>query len=219
MDIWTPDKVSEPIFDGYMEFESNVRAEPTRLQIGRPEWWYVTDLMGSTWSSPQGDDTYLLVRFSFSLEPPKSHTIEEARLSAELRGIPLELEPVAFDLFPLDVSEEVQRDVKLTFAPSLKLEKIEASVGSAETTIHIARVEPVISALGLGTSSPSWVIRRHARHPLVGSRMSYAVIGYPSKATEIELEIGLTATARGRFGRLLLRTPKKSQATLTRKIP
>jgi hypothetical protein len=38
--------------------------------------------------------------------------------------MPRQLEPIAFDLFPLDVSEEVQRDVKLTFAPSLKLEKI-----------------------------------------------------------------------------------------------
>ena len=61
---------------------------------------------------------------SFSLEPPRGHALEEARLSAELRGMPRQLEPIAFDLFPLDVSEEVQRDVKLTFAPSLKLEKI-----------------------------------------------------------------------------------------------
>jgi hypothetical protein len=221
VDIWTPDEMPEAIFDGYMDtYETTIRAEPTKVQIGRPEWWYVADLMGSAWKSPQGDDTYLLIRFSFSLEPPNGHEIEQVRLGAELRGPSCKPDPVAFDLFPLDVTEEAQRDVKLTFAPSLKLERIEASVGSAETTIHIARVQPVISALGLGTASPAWIMRRHPKHPLLGSRMSYAVIAYPSTAPEIEIQIGLTATVRaGRFGLWRLRTPETSQAALTGKIP
>lgn len=221
MDIWTPDEVVEAIFDGYMDpYESNLRTEQTRVQIGRPEWWYAADLMGAAWKPPQGDDTYLLVRFAFSLEPPEGHAIEQVRLTAQLGGIPQQLIPVAFDLFPFQVTEEVQRDVKLTFAPSLKLEEIEASVGSAETTIHFSHIEPVISALGLGTASPAWIFRKHPKHPLLGSRLLYAVIAYPSTCTEIEIQMDLTATVQaGRFGRWRLRTPETSKAALTRRIP
>ena len=221
MDILTPDVVTDVIFDGYMDsYDSTVRTEQTRVQIGRPEWWYVTELMGAAWKPPQGDDTYLLVRFSFSLEPPEGHTIEQVRLTAQLEGVPQQLMPVAYDLFPSDVTEEVQRDVKLTFAPSLKLQEVEASIGSVESTIRISRVEPVISALGLGTASPAWAIRKHPKHPLIGSRLFYAVIAYPSAATRIEIHLDLTATVQaGRFGLWRLKTPDTSRATLTRLIP
>jgi hypothetical protein len=221
MDIWTPDNVVEPIFDGYMDaYESNVRSEQTKVQIGRPEWWYVADLLDAAWKPPQGDDTYLLVRFSFSLEPPEGHAIEQARLTVQLGGVPQQLIPVAFDLFPFQVTEEVQRDIKLTFAPSLKLEEIEASIGSAETTIHVSHVEPVISAFGLGTASPAWIFRRHPRYPLLGSRLLYAVIAYPSRCAEIEIQIDLTAAVHaGRFGRWRLRAPETSRAALNRHIP
>ena len=221
MEIWTPNEVVDAIFDGYMVTdEPGIRTELTTLQIGRPEWWYIADLMGSAWKPPQGDDTYLLIRFSFSLEPPEGHSVEEVRLTAGLEAVPRELVPVAFDLFPLEVTEEVQRDIKLTFAPSLKLEEVEASIGSVETTIHVSRVEPVVSALGLGTASPAWVFRKHPKHPLTGSRLLYAVIAYPSTAAEITIQIDLTATVHaGRFGLWRLRTPETSKAALIRHIP
>jgi hypothetical protein len=221
MEIYTPTDITDPIYEGAMQSPvDGARAGETRVQIGRPEWWFLSDLFDEKWKPPQGDDTYLLVRLSYSLEPPRSYEVEEAHLSALLVCRGGVEHPVAFDLFPREAIEESQTDVKMTFGPSLKLEKIEGSLGSVETTIHIPKVEPIITTFGIGGSNPVWTFRKHRRHPILGSRMVYIVVAYPSKAAGMEIALDLDATVNSRrFGVWPLKVPEIAQAQLTYAIP
>jgi hypothetical protein len=223
MEIYTPTGVTDPVFEGYLEApQSALRAEQTKAQIGRPEWWFLSDLLDKEWKPPQGDSTYLLVRLAFSLEPPRSHDIEEARLTVNLacRDVEVTEQPTAFDLFPRELMEESLTDVKMTLGPSLKLEKVEGSVGSLETTVHIPKIEPVITSFGIGGSNPKWTFRKHRRHPIVGSRLVYAIVAYPSIAKQMEVSLELEATVRaGRFGLWSMKVPEKAHAQLVRAIP
>jgi hypothetical protein len=220
MDIQTPTIITDPVFTGYLEsVGEGLRAEATKTEIGRPEWWYLRDVLGSAWKPPQGSDMYMLIRLSYSLTPPNHHEIRDAQLSANLACHGAGSAPVAFDLFPREVTEESKTDVKVNVKPSLKLEELEASVGSVEATIHIPRVEPVMTTSGIGGPNPTWFFRSHRRHPIIGSRMVYAIVACPAAAAKMTIKVNLTATLKGQFGLWLLKIPPKAEAQLTRIIP
>jgi hypothetical protein len=206
MEIYTPTDITDPIYEGAMQSPvDGARAGETRVQIGRPEWWFLSDLFGEKWKPPQGDDTYLLVRLSYSLEPPRSYEVEEARLLVSLVCQGGLEHPVAFDLFPREAMEESQT---------------EGSLGSVETTIHISKVEPIITTFGIGGSKPVWTFRKHRRYPILGSRMVYTVVAYPSKAAGMEITLDLDATVNSRrFGVWLFKLPEIAQTQLTCAIP
>jgi hypothetical protein len=176
-------------------------------------------VVGPSWVAPQGDNMYLLVRLSYSLTAPRNHEIEDAKFSAKLTCDKGDSDPVAFDLFPREVLEESKTNLRLNVKPSLKLEEVEASLGSVETNIHIQRVEPVVTTSGIGASDPTWFFRRHRKHPIVGSRMVYAILAFPLPATQMIIEAKLTATLRGRFGLWLAGLPSDAEAKLRWTIP
>jgi hypothetical protein len=220
MTIQTPDQIVDPVFSGSLEAsEGQIRAEPTLAQIGRPEWWFASEVIGKSFKPPQGDETYLLLRFAYSLTPPKNHEVEEARLSVRLACRGTATEPVVFDLFPREMLEESKRDVTLKLEPSLKLSEVEASIGSVEASIQIPKVEPVVTTAGIGGANPVWVYRKHRTHPIIGTRMVYAIVGYPLAADKMTVHLGLTATVRGRFGLWPLKIPSTAEAQLVRTIP
>ena len=219
--IQTPEQIADPIFSGSLESpERELRdAESTLAQIGRPEWWFASDVIGESFKPPQGDETYLLVRFAFSLTPPSNHEVEESRLTAHLTCPGAAAQPVVFDLFPREVLEETKNDVKVKLEPSLKLSEAKLAVGSVEAGIHIPTIQPIVTTSGIGGGDPVWQYRKHRRHPIIGTRMAYAIIGYPSAADKMTIQLGLTATVRGRFGFWPLRVPSTAEAQLVRTVP
>jgi|SRR6516164_269863 hypothetical protein len=220
MHIQTPTEITEPIFSGYLELPGETfREERTLSDIGRPEWWFAREILGESFKPPQGDETYLLVRLAFSLMPPKNHEIDEAQLTALLTCPRSSLQPVVFDLFPREVLDESKTDVKVTLGPSLKLKEAQASAGSIEASIQIPKVEPILTTSGVGGTKPTWFYRKHKRHPILGTRMVYAVIGFPSAAETMTIQLGLTARVRGRFGLLTMALPSTEEAKVTRTIP
>lgn len=222
MEIVTPADVTEPIFDGTLSAPVGaVRSDDAvRVRIGRPEWWFASDLLGTDWKPPQGDDTYLLVRLAYSIAPQEDNEVEDAHLEATLSCHGAANEPVAFELFPREVTEKSKRDVKLKLEPSLKIKEVEASAGSVETTIHMDTVEPVVTAYGIGTSVAEWRFRKHKLHPLLGTRTVYMILAYPSSAGHIQLSLDLKANVRvSRFGSWLFTLSETARAQATRTIP
>jgi hypothetical protein len=190
------------------------------VRIGRAEWWFASDLFGPNWKPPQGDDTYLLVRLAYSLRPQEDNEVEEAHLEAKLSCPGAVCEPVAFELFPREVTEESKRDVKLKLEPSLKIKEVGASAGSVETTIHMDRVEPIVTAFGIGTSVAEWRFRKHKLHPLLGARTVYLILAYPSSAGRVQLALDLKANVRvSRFGSWLFTLSETAKAQATQTIP
>jgi hypothetical protein len=64
-----------------------------------------------------------------------------------------------------------------------------------------------------------WRYQKHKKYPIVGTRMTYAIIGYPSAAEQMAIRVELTARTSGRFGRFLLQLPRTAEASLVRTIP
>jgi hypothetical protein len=220
MTIDTPTTIEHPIFAGGLESqEEHLRGETTKAEIGRPEWWFASDFMGKHFRPPQGDDTYLLLRFSYSLSPPKSQTVQAVQFGATLTCSDPGLEPIAFDLFPREVLEESKTDLKIKVGPSLKMEELEASAGSIEAHIQMPRVEPVVTTSGIGKPTPLWNFQRHRRHPLVGSRMVYAIVAYPTAAKQMTVRLDLTANVKTPFGIWPLYVPSTATDGLTHRIP
>jgi hypothetical protein len=221
MHIQTPEHITDPIFSGYLEASGGtLRAtEQTSAEIGRPEWWFASDVIGEAFKPPQGDETHLLLRFAYSLTPPKNHEIEDATLSVGFSCDGPTAQPVVFDLFPQEVLEESKTDLKLSVKPTLKMKEAEASLVSLEASISVPKVEPIVTTAGLGGAKLSWHYRKHKRHPLIGTRMTYAIVGYPSAAERMSIQVGLTANVSGKFGFGLVKIPSVAEAKLLRTIP
>jgi hypothetical protein len=214
------EQIPTPIFSGFLETaDGTLRTEQTRAEIGRPEWWFASDVVGEGFHPPQSSETYLLVRFAFSLTPPPNSEVEQAQLSAQLTCAGTSAKPVVFDLFPREILEESKNDVKVKLEPSLKLEEVEAKIGSIEATIHMLKVDPIITTSGVGLANPIWSFKKHRRHPIIGTRMAYAIIGYPSSAQNMTVKLGLSANVSGRYGLWPLRIPSTADAQLTHVIP
>ena len=160
----------------------------------------------------------MLVRFAYSLTPPKNHAVEAAQLSACL-ACPDDAKPVVFDVFPREMLEESKTDIKLKLEPSLKISEVKASLGSIEAGIEIPKVEPIVTISGIGDANLVWTYRRHSKHPIIGTRMAYAIVGYPSTAEKMTIHLSLTASVRGRFGLWPLKVPSSAEAQLVRTIP
>lgn len=129
-------------------------------------------------------------------------------------------QPVAFDMYPKEVKEETQTDLTVTINPNLSFgEAIEASLGSVGATIQLAKIEPVVIASRMGQSDPTWIFRRHRRHPLMGSRVVYMIVAYPSMAQTMRLSIKLTATISTRYGPIPIGIPQTAESNLSWSIP
>ena len=228
MELSLPTWLEKPIYDGFLEpveFDSTEEklrsSQGLKIQLGRPEWWFASDILSKTWIPPQSDDIYLLVRLAFSIEPIKGYRAEEVRLTAYLHcSQKVDRQPIAFDLFPREVQEEIPVEVAITMGPSLKFDEIEGSLGAVGAEIPITMVKPVITTSGLGQTTPTWIFRRHRRHPLEGSRLVYVIIAYPSKSQKMRLSLELTAIVTDFFGTLpLLGLPSQERDNLSWTIP
>ena len=108
------------------------------VSIGQSETWTLQDFYSPN-KLPRPIRTKLsqadfyLVRLSCSFRPVHEESrVEWARFRAAL--LPHSstgAQPIAFDLYPQQVVQEVKRQIKVTLSPSLKFQELEASLGSA----------------------------------------------------------------------------------------
>jgi hypothetical protein len=164
-----------------------------RVSVGKPDWWPGQVILGKGWQSPAGGQRYGLARFKFSLRPETSQRIQSAVFIVRLENTGGGRNPVAFDLFPLELKQTRNNALKLTIGPSLKFSEVEASLGSVETTLDASSAVPVIIADGLGEAAVRWTFQSQAHHPLSGSRVVYAIIELPADTPSVQVSLNLTA--------------------------
>jgi hypothetical protein len=68
-------------------------------------------------------------------------------------------QPLAYDISPVDISQEVKRQVKVTLAPTLKFHMVDAKVASLEGTWEYPELQPIIVGAGIGEATPTWDYR------------------------------------------------------------
>jgi hypothetical protein len=158
--------------------------------IGQCETWALQDFY-SPGKLPRPIQTKLsqadfyLVRLSCSFRPvPKESRVEWARFRATLLpDSSTGLQPIAFDVYPQQVVQEVKHQVKVTLSPSLKFQDLEASPGSAESGFEYTEIIPLVSAaIGAGFD-PSWDYRAGPGQELQGTRWMYLLVKAPKGMT------------------------------------
>ncbi len=156
------------------------------VSIGPAETWTLQDFYSpSKLTRPirtklsQAD--FYLVRLSCSFRPVhRESRIQWARFRAALLPHSSTGEqPIAFDVFPLQVVQEVKHKIKVTLSPSLKFNEVEASMGSAEFGIEYTELIPLVSAaIGVGFD-PSWDYRAGSGQEVQGTKWMHLLIKAP----------------------------------------
>lgn len=176
------------------------------VSIGQPETWPLRDLYPSGKLPRQfriklNQADFYLIRFSCSFRPlHKESRIEWARFrTALLPDSQTGAQPIAFDLYPQQVVQEVKRQVKVTLSPQIKFQEVEASLGTADFGFEYTEQIPLITA-ALGTSfDPSWDYGVGTGHAVQGTKWMHLLVKAPKGQVsgQVLLELEADVLVRG----------------------
>jgi len=169
------------------------------VSIGQSETWTLQDFYSPS-KLPRPIRTKLsladfyLVRLSCSFRPVHQESrVEWARFRAAL--LPHSstgAQPIAFDLYPQQVVQEVKRQIKVTLSPSLKFRELEANLGSAEFGFEYTELIPLVSAAIGASFDPSWDYRAGPGQEVQGTKWMHLLVKAPKGMTSgrafLELE-------------------------------
>lgn len=170
------------------------------VSIGQPEHWRVQDLyapqkLPRSIRSKLNQDDFHLVRFTCTFRPVTDESrVKWARFRVNLcPNSSTGPYPLAFDLYPQQVVQEVRRSIKVTFSPLLKFQELEASVGRAEFGFEYTEQVPLISGT-LGTSfDPTWSYDAGRKRRVEGTKEMYLLIKAPKGLANAQAQLELDA--------------------------
>lgn len=123
---------------GQQERRADLLRDLPIASIGQPEVWtlpevYPPDRMPHPLRAKLDEADFYLVRLACSFRPLKDEKqVEWARFRVHLLPDNAGRQPVAFDLHPVMVTQEVKRNVRISLNPSLKFSEIEGEIGEVE---------------------------------------------------------------------------------------
>jgi hypothetical protein len=225
--IITPERIDEALFQGKLILQADesgqivkgggeklTRSElgeldMPRVTLGRPEWWSLTplarekgELLPAELALQLREASFCLVRCACSFRPARDGKIEWARLSVTLEGEKSEIQPTAFDIYPREVYHEVDTDVKINIAPSLKFLEMELKAGEILTTVHFTKLEPIIVGTGVQESNPCWDFEKYANHHVCGIKFLYMIVKRPLTVPSVQIGLDVVARVRTKNGLL-----------------
>jgi hypothetical protein len=172
------------------------------VSIGQPETWSLGDLYAPNELHPllrtKADEAdFYLVRFSCSFRPQrKQRGVEWARFLVRLLPDRLAQQPVAYDLYPREVTYEAKRDVKVTLGPSLKFQEVEAKLGEVGFGLQYPELQPAISASGIGEAIPSWDYEEAKGLKVLGSKWMHLLLKVPQGMETVRATLDVAADIR-----------------------
>jgi hypothetical protein len=170
------------------------------VSIGSPEVWLLSDLYPADKIPPllksNHESDFYIVRFSCSFRPIRDgKQIEWARFIVQLYP-GNEGQPIAFDLHPLMVTEEVKHNAKVTLNPTLKFQEVGASLGGIDFGLEYTELHPIISATGIGEGQPSWDYEETKGRKVQGSKFMHMLLKVPKGMKPVEAFLDLVADVR-----------------------
>lgn len=192
------------------------------VAIGPAETWPLADLYPPK-KMPRAIRTQLvqadfyLVRFSCSFRPRHwENRVEWARFRAAL--LPNGGQPTAFDLYPLQIEQEVAHQTNVTFSPLLKFQELEVSGGEATFGFAYTEKRPVVSAYIGSGFDPSWDYCAFKEQDVQGTKWMYVLVKAPKGMVRgqalLELEADLLV-GQSRLPAVLWRHRPDAAAQLT----
>lgn len=238
--ITTPSEIKNVWYEGTLEFsETSVERmvgaqrgptrkeiegwERPRVTIGEPLVWNVAEVYRAE-GKPLPTRLALLLRaaeayvvqLACSFWLARDTHVEWARFSVYLQPRDGSASPLALDLHPLEVYDQVQRDVRIVLDPSLKFGQVaEASLGEVALELKYNELVPVVTATGVQESHFSWDLRKTDEYPLQGTRFFHALIQRPREAQGVRAIFTLEAdvvTPRGLLQGAIHRAVSEGQA-------
>ncbi len=197
------------------------------VSIGQPEVWtlpqfYPPEKMPHPLKAKLDEADFYLVRLGCSFRPRRGdNQVEWARFLVRLLPDNAGRQPIAFDLHPLMVTQEVKRNVRVSLSPSLKFTEIEGSVGGIEFGFEYPELQPIISAAGVGEAEPSWDYEEAKGVMVQGGKWMHLLIKVPRGMTPVRAILDLVADVRVRDSRVpvvVIRSRQKARDHLTVKL-
>jgi hypothetical protein len=138
---------------------------------------------------------FYVVYLSCSFRPiNKECRVEWARFRATLLPqTSTGTQPLALDIYPQQVVQEIKKQVKVTLSPALKFLEIEANIGNVAFGFEYTEQIPMISA-SIGTSfDPSWDYRAGPGHEVLGTKHMFLLLEAPKGLTNAQVLLDLEA--------------------------
>jgi hypothetical protein len=196
------------------------------LTIGKPDTWKVTDFyrpgtMPYPMQSKLAEADFYAVRLACSFRiKPKEVEVAWARFVVRLLADDEGRQPVAFDLHPLMVTQDIKHSVKVTLSPTLKFQQLEADAGGAEFGWQYTELQAIISAAGGSEAEASWDYSTTKGVSTVqGLKWMHMLVKAPRGMPQGEVALDLSADLKVRGGDLPVLFPRKGSAEpLTAKL-
>lgn len=205
------------------------------VSIGQPETWplhvlYSPDTMPPPMLAKTTEADFYLVRLSCSFRPlHRESRIQWARFMVQLLVGATGQQPIAYDLYPQRVVQQVKHHTSITLSPTLKFWELAVSPGSLEFGIEYTEQHPVISAaLGAGFD-PSWDYTETQGMEVQGTKWMYLLVKAPKGLPAGQATLDLVAEVEVRGARFPVsiwhqQDPVQAQLTVqlwgqTRTIP
>ena len=235
--LQTPSEIDDFLYKGNLIFKQEElnKMVPGRghsdvpsptVGIGQPQWWNLAELI-QEYEKPLPPELRLLlkeadfylVRLACSFRPTRASWIEWAQFTACLRSEDNGIDPIAFDLYPREVQDEVTTDIKIGISPSIKFtELIEASIGTLDLVIQHKKLEPFIVGTGVLESNPSWDFSRTNRQDIRGSKFLHLIVKRPKTTKAVNITFKLYAQVRIKQGILRAALEEDLRKSLTTSI-
>ena len=171
------------------------------VSIGSPETWALTDLYPAEKMPPLlkaklNEADFYLVRFSCSFRPQHGEKqIDWARFIVQLYSGEAG-QPIAFDLYPVMVTQELKHSIKVTLGPTLNFQPVNAGLGGLEFGYEYQELHPIITAAGIGEENPSWDFREAKGSTVQGSKFMLMLLKVPKGMKPVEAFIDLVASVK-----------------------
>jgi hypothetical protein len=245
--IIAPTEIEHALYEGPLEFTGKVAEQAGRLKgeeiayreiksasptvsLGQPQWWNLASLAQEKGEALPAelalllrDADFYLIQLACSFRPERDSEVSWARLNVYLRPKTGQEAPIAFDLYPREIHDEIKTNWKVSVAPSLKFAafgsaEIEGKLGEAVTTIEFRKLEPVVIGYGLQQSNPGWDYEKHRNQPLRGVKSSYVIVKKPRGSEAVRLTLDIAADVTTQHGLLSARVSERDRAHLSQVV-
>jgi hypothetical protein len=209
----TPETIQHILWQGPLELDNEQIAEerfrfmspPSRpsyvptVSIGQPEVWPLAELYSGAIPSwlevKQNEAQFFLVRFACSLRNSgeDKFQITQAKFSVDLLPDNQQNRAIAFDLYPLEINQEIKRNCKVSLSPNIKFKEAQASLGGTDFALEYPELQPTIIATGVGEYKADWEYRKAQGKGVQGSKFMHMIVKVPNNMQLVRTKLNLTA--------------------------
>jgi hypothetical protein len=137
------------------------------------------------------------VSLSCSFLPDKDCNFTWARFAVELQAMPASESPIAWDLFPTEISTQIKESSSITVSPHLSFSlnslKADATLFTVSNQRERFVYEPQIFSFGFRRSNVAWDFRGTTGKPIFGDRRNLLIIAMTPHESQLKGRFRLSA--------------------------